>query len=194
MQVNLLGQIWVLREFLPAMIKMDRWPCHKDQGHIVDYDIPLGHGRDRDQDHELRMITRIRMRMRVRICLPAMIRPDRLILEGCTPAMLHIPRCCKYKPPWTLHIPIKYLSYILYVPFIYPSYTLVYTLHIPILYHLYTFHIHILYPLYTLHIPAPYPNILFIHWWRIMVNISHFCRSTFPFVLFQNLMHTSLSS
>ena len=150
--------------------------------------------RDRDQDHELRMITRIRMRMRVRICLPAMIRPDRLILEGCTPAMLHIPRCCKYKPPWTLHIPIKYLSYILYVPFIYPSYTLVYTLHIPILYHLYTFHIHILYPLYTLHIPAPYPNIPFIHWWRIMVNISHFCRSTFPFVLFQNLMHISLSS
>ena len=154
MQVNLLGQIWVLREFLPAMIKMDRWPCHKDQDQIVDYDIPLGH--DRDQDHELRMITRIRMRMRVRICLPAMIRPDRLILERCTPAMLHIPRCCKYKPPWTLHIPIKYLSYILYVPFIYPSYTLVYTLHthpVPFIHLSYTRPLPFIHPAYTRPIP-----------------------------------------
>ena len=77
-QVNLLGQIWVLREFLPAMIKMNRWVCFRLLGHggggMVGYAQVGKWVGEPDQ-----------------ICPPAMIGLDRLILEVAHPAMLHIP-------------------------------------------------------------------------------------------------------
>ena len=38
-QVNLLGQVWVLREFLPSMIKMNRLAPVLNDDHDVDGDL-----------------------------------------------------------------------------------------------------------------------------------------------------------
>ena len=51
-QVNLLGQVWVLREFLPSMIKMNRLAPVLNDDHDVDEDLHyhLGDGDDDDGD------------------------------------------------------------------------------------------------------------------------------------------------
>ena len=51
-QVNLLGQVWVLREFLPSMIKMNRLAPVLNDDHDVDDDLHyhLGDGDDDGDD------------------------------------------------------------------------------------------------------------------------------------------------